>query len=813
MGSWLQDFRFGFRLLGRSPAFALAVILTLGLGIGLNTCIFNVFYTILVRDLPFSEPERLVAVWSTLPEKLQHVVGTKRNVASYPNFQDWKDQNSVFKGMTAFSRLAPVTVSIQGEPEQVDAINVCPDFFPLLGVQPTLGRPFTGEEHTEGRDAVVIVSHRYWMSRFGGDSNVLGRTMLIDRKPHTVTAVLPDSFHFGFTFAPYQVSGEPDLWRPAVRRASDEGRGNNSLYPIARLKPGVAIEQAQAEMNVIADRLARQYPKYNVGFGIEVVPLHESLRGDHRSLLSVLLVAAGVVLLIGCVNVANLLLSRAVGREKEFAVRSSVGANRSKLARQLLAEGLVYSLMGGGLGLALAVFGDWVISPYLSELVRGIPDLHLHAPVLIFNFGVSILTAIGFSLAPLLRVSRLNLNETLKEGGKSVSNGSNRNRAGSLLVVGQVALALVLLIGATLLLRSFLNLWQVDPGFRPENLISVEIPASGPRTVNPDQQQAFCTDLLQNVSSLPGVESAALSDSLPFVTRSNLGFRVEGAPQAAGAEIPNADYQTVSAEYLRTVGVPLKRGRTFSPADSPKSPPVIVINEAMARKYWGDQDPIGRRILLGHGATLTVVGVAGNVRQRGLSEEPAPHMYRSFSQRPVYRCRLLVRSSGDPAALFGILHREVRRLDPGQYLRITLVEQELFDSLASPRLVASLLAIFALLALVLSLLGVYGVVSYLVSQSLREVGIRMALGATRARVLGMVLGYGLRRVIAGVVIGAGLSAAVTRVLSSQLFAIAPTDPLTFSGVSLALLLAALAACYLPASRAARTDPMRMLKGE
>ncbi len=821
MADWLYDVRYCLRGFAKKPAFAAAVLLTLALCIGLNTCIFNFLHTILVKDLPFREPDRLVSVWTILPPKIASVVGTNRNLASYPNFEDWRAQSQVFEGMSAFSMFFPITVTGQGDPEQVESVKVCDQFFQVLGVQPMLGRAFLQEEHGNGRDLVVIVSHRYWHSRLGSDRHVVGRTIVLDQKPHTVVGVLPESFTFGFTFGRL-VDGEPELWRPRFRRPDDKARGSGDLYPIARLKPGMTLEQANAEMSLIAARLSRQYPESNEGYGTEVSSLHETLRGRHRPLLIVLMAAATMVLLIGCANVANLLITRSIAREKEFAVRSSLGASRARLIRQLLTEGLVFALIGGGLGLGLAAWASLIVDPLLHRFVRGIPDFEFHLPILLFSLGISLFTAVTFSLAPLLQISRLTLNQQLKEGTKAVSGRASRKMIPSLSVVGQVALASVLLIGGTLLARSFHHLWTLHPGFKARGLIMAEVPLTGERYAAMEQRQLFYESLLEGVSALPGIEAAALTSHPTHARRGGTwsfslqpsGFSLKEIMNRGG-ELPHADYQMVSTEYFRTAGIPLRKGRLLSPADTRNLPPVMVINETMARKYWKNQDPIGQKIYLSDRANnvLTVVGVVADVRQRGLQEETVPHMYWSNLQRSNYRYDLLVRAKIRPEALLGTVRNQVRMLDPNQYARISLVEDELHSSIESPRLVLLLFGIFAVLALGLSLLGLYGLMSYLVSESTREIGIRMALGATQARVLASVLGYGFRRVIAGLVVGLALAAGLTRLLSSQLFGVTAVDRVTFTAIPLVLALFGLLSCYVPANRAARVDPIRSLRAD
>jgi putative ABC transport system permease protein len=819
MADWILDVRYCLRGLRRKPAFTGTVLATLALCIGLNTCIFNILHTILLQELPFRDPDRLVSVWTLLPDKMAATVGRKRGVSSYPNFEDWRAQNQVFDGMTALSLFQPVTVSGRGEPEQVDMTRVCEDFFPVLGVRPVLGRTFSKEEHAEGKDRVVILSHRYWSSRLQSDSRVLGQTILLDQSPCTIVGVLPEPFRFGLTFGRI-LDGEPDLWRPLFRGPHDNSRGNNSLYPIARLKPGVSFEQAQTEMKLIAERLALQYPETNEGYGVDLTNLHETLRGRHRSLLMLLMAAAGIVLLIGCANVANLLLSRAITREKEFALRASLGASRLRLSRLLITEGLLYGLLGGTVGLLLAAWGGMIANPLLENFVKGLPDSRLNISILLFNFAVSFLTAMTFSLAPLLQSSKMDLNRRLKLGATSAQRNPTRGILASSSVVGQVALALLLLVGAGLVARSFAYLLSLDRGFPTERLVVVEVNLTGESYRLMEQRQLFYESLLEAIGSLPGAEQAALTSHPPLARRGgNWAFRLEPTGltlrELSHSEIPHADYQLVSADYFRTAGIPLKKGRFLTTADTRNSPAAIVINETMARKYWRDDDPIGQKIYLGGRAdrSLTVVGIVGDVRQRGLLEETVPHMYWSYLQNQYGRYYLLVRTKAKPEALLKSMREQVKMLDASQFARISLLEEDVRGSLESPRLISSLFGLFSLLALALSLLGLYGMLSYIVSQSAGEIGIRMALGATPLRVLVTLLKYGIRRLFAGLCLGLVMAAALSRLLSSQLYGIRPTDFWTFAMVSALLVLSGLMACCLPAVRATRIDPIRSLRAE
>ncbi len=815
MGSLVSELCFSFRSLRRSPGFVATVVLTLALGTGANTCMFSVIDAVLLQSLPFKDPNRLVAVWSTVPDDAARLIGSKRNASSIPNVEDWAEQNHVFEKLSAHGFGRAVTVLNGGEPERIETMQVCEGFFSMLGVEPILGRSFLARDHAVGGDPVVLLSDGYWRRRFGARSDVIGKSIILNDVPHTVVGVLPAGFRFGFTFAPYRIHREPEIWWPLLPETGQPHRSNNRLFVIARLKPDVSIPQAQAEMSQIADNLAHQYPATNKGFGIEVIGLHESMRGNHRTTLFVLWSAVSLVLLIACVNIANLLLARASGRERDVAIRSALGAGRGRVVRMLLIESLVLSLSGGGCGLVFAYGGCRFLNPYLTAFVKGLPALTLNQPVLCFTFVISLLTGILFGLAPVYRLSGVDVNDALKDGSRGVA-GSGR-RLGGLMVVSEVALSMLLLIGAGLLVKSLMRVWQAGPGYRFENLLAVNVELVGKQFDGRFQRAFFWNRLLTRLETLPGVESAALSSCLPNGIYINQAVRITGRPELDPAQSPflrtHADLQAVSAGYFRTLGIPLEMGRFFDSRDTPDSMRVAVINRTMARRFWAGRSPLGA--VIEYASTrLTVVGVVGDVRERGIEREPDPHMYVvSAQQEERSTTCVLLRMAGSPGSLITSIPREIRSLAPTQVVRIRPLESILSDSLATPRLIMSLMGAFALIALVLTLVGVYGVTACSVSQRVREIGIRAALGASPRMLERLILGQGLKLVLPGLGLGMLAALAATRLLAGQLYAVTPTDPMTFSLAASLLLAAAVAACCLPARRAARLDPLLALRSE
>jgi predicted permease len=688
---------------------------------------------------------------------------------------------------------------------------VSEDFFPMLGVKPILGRAFLPEEHQDGKNQVLVLSYGFWQRHFGGRQDVLGQTLRLSGTPHTIVGVMPAGFKLDFRYLAIEgVKIRPDLWAPMDLSAESKNGGNHMLTVIARLKPGVSLDRAQAEMTTIARRVKQEFSEFDVGWGVAVDSLDISQRGEHRLPLLILLLATGLLLLIACVNIANLLLARAIKREKEFAIRAALGARRGQLVGQLLSESVLLSVLGGSLGLLLAFWCVYLLNAFCRDFHLDWPAAQVNGSVLGFTFLVSLLTGMAFGLAPALRYSQTNPQQQLKEGGHSGSQGTAKHRLSGMLVVCEVGLATVMLVGAGLLLKSFRRLSQTDPGFRAENILTLVVRHTQSQQVNGFPQ------VLSRISALPGVQAAALTSNIPTSGGGySWGFQIEGRPNVSieNAPMPHAQMEFVSPRYFSTLSIPLKRGRYLAEQDSAQAPAVVVISETLARKFWAAQDPLGQRIELGP-SWRTIVGVVGDVRQNSLAKPPEPQAYVPYLQYFQGDIQLVVRTAIDPLYLISAIKREVRQVCPDQpVVQIRTLEKMLAEDTAYPRLLMSLMGGFAALALILASVGIYGVLSHLAGQRSQEIGIRMALGARHDDVLRLVLGHGLLLVLLGETLGIGASLAVTRVLASQLFGVTPTDPWTFTVAALLLLAIALLACYVPARRASRVDPLAVLKYE
>ncbi|MCI0489447.1 MAG: ABC transporter permease [Blastocatellia bacterium] len=805
MDNLFQDLRYAFRTLIKRPGFTVVAVLALALGIGANTAIFSVVNGVILRPLPYTEPDRLAMVW--LDNRRQ---GIREDITSYPNFIDWRDQNQVFEGMAGF-RSWRQSLTGTGEPEELRGASVSANFFQIMGTSPSLGRGFTAEEETPGKDNVVILSHGLWQRRFGGDSNLLGRTLTLGGRIVTVVGVMPVGFQF---------PKDAEMWDPlAPSERLKAARSSFWLPVIGRLRPGVTPAQAQAEMDTIAGRLEQQYPESNAGYGINIVPLHDQVVGKVRPALLVLLASVAFVLLIACANVANLLLARAAERQKEIAIRTALGAGRWRIIRQMLTESLLLAALGGGLGLMLATLGvDALVAISPADLPR-MENADLDVRVLGFTLFVSLLTGFIFGLVPALQASKPELNETLKEGGRTETGGVQGQRIRSLLVVFEMAIALMLLIGAGLMIRSFQRVYQVDLGFNSDRLLTVGLSLPRSKYADGASLKAFYKQLEERLAAVPGVESVGSTSQilLPELTNSTI-FSVEGRapePEAQRLEVP---YDTVTPDYFKTMGMALAQGRTFTEQDGPDAEQVVVINEAMARRYWPDTDPVGKRFKYGdpdsNSPWMTVVGVVRDTRRQGLDRTIRIESYLPYAQAPFRSMYVVVRAAGDPLALASTLRDTVWSLDKDlPVANIQTMEQILSETTAQRRLNMLLMGLFAAVALILAAVGIYGVMSYSVTRRTREIGIRQALGATRRDVLRMIIKQGMIIAFAGVVIGLAASFALTRVMSSLLFEVSATDAFTFAVTSLALAGVALLASYIPAHRATRVDPMVALRYE
>src|SRR5882724_135020 len=803
-----QDLRYGLRMLAKNPGFAAVAVIALALGIGANSAIFSVVNTVLLRPLPYKNPERLVMVWEENSKQ-----GFPRDTPSPANFIDWRDQNHVFESMAAIVE-ASFNLTGAGDPERIDGHGVSAGLFSLLGVEPQLGRAFRSEEDKPGGSHVVIISYGLWQRRFGSDPGIIGNPINLNGKSFIVVGVMPRTFQFP--------TRKDQLWVPLAFDAKEAGqRGSHYLEVIARIKPGVTLQQAQAEMTTIATRLQQQYPETNTSIGAVVTPLHEQVVGDIKPALLVLLGAVAFVLLIACANVANLLLARAAVRQKEIALRLALGAGRARLIRQFLTESVLLAALGGGIGLLLAVVGLSVLKRFIPPNISQAQAITIDAKVLFFTVLVSILTGLIFGLAPATQAANFNLNDTLKESGRDSAAGSRGNRIRGLLVISEVAVSFILLIGAGLLINSFLHLRNVDPGFRAERALTMKIVLPEPRYADKEQRGVFYRELIRRVETLPGVSSAAVATNLPLTESGNsVGVSIEGHADPAPDRVPIVITRIISPRYFETMGIPLLKGRAFTEEDKSESesPSVIVVSETTARSFWPGEDALGKHIKVGSPSNnenkwLTVIGVVKDVRQFELVVEPKPQMYLPFTQANFFEPRaLVVKTNLEPLSLAATVRKTVWEIDKDQPVSdIASMEHIVSESVARQRFSMLLLGIFAGLALVLAAVGIYGVMSYSVAQRTHEIGIRMALGAQKKDVLKLTIGQGLKLVLIGVAIGLGAAFILTRVIASLLFGVSATDPITFVAISLVLIGVAMLASLIPALRAMKIDPMFALR--
>src|SRR5262245_9419656 len=771
MESFWRDLRYALRSLRKRPVSTLIVVLALTLGIGANTAVFSVVHAVLLAPLPYYEPDRLVVLWAKNDKKKL----TEQPVA-YPNVKDWRERNQVFEQLSGL-RGESFSLTDRNEPERVAGLRASVNILSLLGVKPVLGRDFLPEEEQPGRESVVLVGHTFWQQRYGGDPGLIGKPLTLDGKAYTVVGILPPGLqHPGLTFSMLPPSGA-DVWIPLIPAANEQNRNFANMRVVARLKPQISLARAQAGMNVLAAELEQQYPEINANLGVEVAPLHQYLTGRVRRALWVLLGAVGCVLLIACVNVANLLLARAAERQTEMAVRTALGANRRQLIRQLLVECLVLSVAGGLCGLLLATFG---VPLLVGMSATGIPradEIGLSRPVLGFTLLVSLLTGILFGLVPALHSSRVQLVDALKEGRKGAAGSLRQRRWLSGLVVVEIALAIVLLTGAGLMIRSFRSVSTIEPGFDPQNLLTIAVPLVQATYKDQQQQLQFYERALPRLRELPGVRDAAGVFRVPFIGYAAVIFTLQGQPVPFGQE-PTADYRTISFDYFHTMKMALVRGRAFTDRDTAEAPDAVIINEELARRFFPNDDPVGKRLQVGTERTRwrEIVGVVANAKLSGLEAKTDPAIYIPFQQNTwpnaLRTCSLVVRTDGDPNNYRALIRRTLSSVDPGLPItQLRTMDEIIRDSLSQRRFNTVLLLVFAIVAAVLATVGIYGVISYLVMQRTHEIGIRVALGAERGDILRLVTGNGAKLAGIGIAAGILLALAVTRLMAGLLFGI------------------------------------------
>jgi putative ABC transport system permease protein len=802
-----QDLRYGFRLLLKNPGFTVVAVLTLALGIGANTAIFSIVNGVLFRSLPYRNADKLVMVWHHRPQN-----PTGEIPASFPDVQDWKKENHVFEGLAAYA-FNRFRVTGQEGPDETRGIFATPDLFPVLGANPLLGRTLLP---SDDRERVVVLSHRLWQRRYNGDPAVIGKTIVLNAESYAIVGVMPPGFLFP--------TPEIELWLSFASIYSTVGnatigdwissRSLRGYRVIARLKNGVSIEPAEAEMNTIANRLAHAYPDSNANLGIHLVPIRKQLLGNIQAALLVLLGAVGFILLMACANVANLMLVRTATRDREIAVRRALGAGQFRLVRQLLTESLLLAILGGMLGLLLAFWGVDVILTLSPDNIPRLDDVRVEGEVFAYTAAISILTGVLFGLAPVAQTWKLNLNETLKAAGRGSSGHLHGRRIRGLLVVVEFALALVLLIGAGLMMKSFTRLVAVNPGFNPDHVLTMQVGLTLNQYQKAEQQVAFFQEALRRIAALPGVEAVGASTSMPpMYTQRGSGFTIEGHPAPPPGQAPTALYMPATPGYWQALGIPLLKGRFFTDGDTADAPSVAVINETLARQHFPQEVPLGQRIRV-DGDLCTVVGIVGDVKYTGLGADVGPQIFVPHAQNPFPGMYLVIRTTPDPQSLIAAIRTEILAVDPEQGpTRINTMDELLSDAVAQPRFNTFLIGLFGALGLILAAVGIYGVMSFSVAQRTHEIGIRMALGAQSRDVLKLIVRQGVMLALMGVGIGLAAALALTRLMEGLLFSVSVTDPTTFVAISGLLIGVALVACYIPARRATRVDPMVALRYE
>jgi putative ABC transport system permease protein len=808
MTGLLQDVKFGFRMLAKNPGFTAAAVLTLALGIGGNTAIFTVTNALLLRAFPYKDPSRLVMLNTQQRGSPDESASLTLN-----RYEMIRDRSHSFSGVAVWA-IDSFNLTGRGEPEQVPVARVSPNFFDLLGVAPQLGRAFNNEDGQVAGPPVVMISDALWHSHFGGDRNIVGQTVTLDTQPYSIIGVLPAGVQFPFV-------GQADVWSPryfelTIMPSQRIRGGVGYLTAVARLAPGVSMKSATAEMEVLNRQYAQEFPKFpDSGPDIAMVVgnLQELTVANVHSLFMVLSIAVGLVLMIACANVASLLLSRALGRSKEIAIRSALGARRGAIIRQLLIESMLLALISGAVGLGLGLWGTKILGRYGEANLPGGFDFSVDGRVLVFTSLISVLTGVIFGSFPALKLARTNINSELRDEGRGNTGGNRRMQVKNLLVIFQIAVCMLLLIGASLMIQTFAHLQHIDLGFDPASVVSMNISLPTVKYAKAEQQTAFFDELLRKVNAVPGVRSASISAALPLTPKRITPILPEGQPEVPIAQRPFIIIEAIGSQWFQTMRVPLKMGRAFSDADNGQAPRVVIVNQALARRFWPNENAIGKHIIVGRQAAAEVVGMASDVKNNGLAVDAQPQLYLPFRQLPWGNMNLLVRTAIDPHQLVATLRQQVYAVDPDQPItQVQTMEELLATFRAQPRFTVFLLSSLSSMALILAVVGIYGVIAYTVAQRRHELGIRMALGAERNHVLRLIVARGLFLTTAGIVIGLIAALASTRVMSSLLYQVRARDLPTFALASVLFLLVGIAASYIPARRAMSVDPREALRG-
>ena len=799
MDTLLRDLRHTVRSLRRNPGFAAVVLITLALGIGANTAVFSVVKGVLLDPLPFENPHQLVQLYEKRSKQ-----GRLRNVVSAPDFADWRQETQLFKDMAAITGAAFPLTTPDGA-ELIVGARVTSNFFSMLGVKPRLGRTFVVEEQSPGKNRVLILTHGLWQRRFGGDTSVVGRKIVIGGEPFEIIGVLPEMASV--------IASDAEIWQPLILD-TQSSRQSHFLNVYGRLRPGVTLAHARAQMDVVAARLQQQYPDDNTDHGVNLFALEEEATGKVRPALLLLLAAVTLVLLVACANVANLFIARTSHRQREISIRTALGAGAGRLVRQLLTEAMLLSLLGGAAGLALA---HLAVQSLLAANPGNLPRLQnvkLDTGVFLFTIGIAMITALLFGLLPAMHAARAKIANALRQGGRTATSRVGTKKA---IIVAEVALALILAITSGLMVRSFFRLAAVHPGFEAANVLTLDVPLMSPHYKDPQRRVAFLNELSNRLSQLPGVTSVAAINALPLTGRdSGSNFSIVGRPPVGYSQLPNGRFRVATPGYFGTLRIPMLAGRGIESRDHDKAAPVVVINETMARQFWPGEDPIGERIVLAQGddTVREIVGIVGDVKHYALDGETRPEMYFPYAQQPQMNMTVVLRTTGSPGTLTGAARAKVHSIDATQpAAKIRPLEEVLASSLAQPRLYSALLTTFSAVALLLAAVGIYGVMSFTIAQRTHEMGIRMALGARSGDVRNLILREGLRLAMLGIVLGTAGALALGRLLKTLLYDVEPTDPATFTVAVVLLLAVAAIACYVPARRATRVDPLVALQSE